>query len=328
MRVLTSIRCGGGLALPYCTSCGSEHAGPGVVCSSCQAAGAVASVSRATGQTGVMWAAIVAAGLLFAGYVVFDMTRAAPSATTPSQAPQVGLPAPAPAPEALPSADEVDLAVSDFWTVVAASIPVDSANAEGGAQDAVDKLQQRGLSTAAWAPSEQWTSLKPGYLVVYAGEYGSLQQAQQIVGKVKAAGFSGAYTRHFEGSAGASVATPKSGTSGGAGGSSPGLGRLPSPSESAAGSKCYACRGTGVSKCGSCDGRGTTKCYSCRGTGRVKCYLCDGDGRSSSGGQCLACLGEGYNECGSCDGTGGRSCMACDATGVNACMTCDGTGQL
>ena len=82
------------------------------------------------------------------------------------------------------------------WTIVLASVPVAPGNravAVRQARDAVDQgLRQVGVLTSA-----RFSSLHPGYLVVFSGVYANRSAAEQALSRAKAAGFSAGYTREI-----------------------------------------------------------------------------------------------------------------------------------
>jgi hypothetical protein len=82
------------------------------------------------------------------------------------------------------------------WTIVLASVPVGPANravAVRQARDAVDQgLRQVGVLTSA-----RFSSLHPGYLVVFSGVYANRSAAEQALSRAKAAGYSAGYTREI-----------------------------------------------------------------------------------------------------------------------------------
>lgn len=84
----------------------------------------------------------------------------------------------------------------DFWTVVASSHKAAGPKSEARAEQDAKTLEAKGI-TAFWAPSKTWSCLRPGYLVVFAGEHSTLKQAKALLQAVRDAGFPDAYTRHF-----------------------------------------------------------------------------------------------------------------------------------
>jgi hypothetical protein len=82
------------------------------------------------------------------------------------------------------------------WTIVLASVPAAPGNravAIRQARDAVDQgLRQVGVLTSA-----QFSSLHPGYLVVFSGVYADRSSAEQALSRARAAGYSAGYTREI-----------------------------------------------------------------------------------------------------------------------------------
>jgi SPOR domain len=82
------------------------------------------------------------------------------------------------------------------WTIVLASVPVAPGNravAIRQARDAVDQgLRQVGILTSA-----TFSSLHPGYLVVFSGVYANRSAAEQALSRAKAAGYDAGYTREI-----------------------------------------------------------------------------------------------------------------------------------
>jgi hypothetical protein len=77
------------------------------------------------------------------------------------------------------------------YTLVLVSLPV-----SGGRPAAVARARQAkasGLKDVGVLVSSQYSSLHPGYYVVFAGIYGSSSQASAAVGTAHARGFAGAY---------------------------------------------------------------------------------------------------------------------------------------
>lgn len=145
----------------------------------------------------------------------------------PKPAPDVVDPEPTPTPTATAgvTSHRYSGKATDFWTVVA-SCPKDAGReSEARAERDAKALDAKGV-TAFWAPSEWWPSLRPGYLVVFAGEHATQAKAEALLKAVRDAGFADAYVRHFNRdkleSGGGGTSGGGGGTSGGGGGSSGG----------------------------------------------------------------------------------------------------------
>jgi hypothetical protein len=82
------------------------------------------------------------------------------------------------------------------WTIVLASVPTGPGNravATRQAREAVDEgLRQVGVLT-----SSAFSSLHPGYLVVFSGVYATRSAAEQALSRARAAGYEAGYTREI-----------------------------------------------------------------------------------------------------------------------------------
>jgi hypothetical protein len=82
------------------------------------------------------------------------------------------------------------------WTIVLASVPTGRGNravATRQAREAVDQgLRQVGVLT-----SSGFSSLHPGYLVVFSGVYATRSAAEQALSRARAAGYEAGYTREI-----------------------------------------------------------------------------------------------------------------------------------
>lgn len=112
--------------------------------------------------------------------------------TTPAPEPTTPPPTQPPPP---PAARLIEWpAATDGWTLVLASIPDGQGNravARRQARQAID----RGLRQVGVLVSSQYSSLHPGYLVVFAGVYENRSAAEQALSRARAAGYRVAYTR-------------------------------------------------------------------------------------------------------------------------------------
>ena len=87
-------------------------------------------------------------------------------------------------------------AATDGWTLVLASIPDGQGNrvvATRQARQAID----RGLRQVGVLDSSRFTSLHPGYLVVFSGVYANQGAAEQALSRARVAGYRSAYTRQI-----------------------------------------------------------------------------------------------------------------------------------
>jgi hypothetical protein len=118
----------------------------------------------------------------------------APTATTTAPEPTPTTPPPQPPP---PRNRLIEWpAGTDGWTLVLASIP------EGQGNRAVANRQARqavsgGLRQVGVLVSSRYTSLHPGYLVVFAGVYENRTAAEQALSRARTAGYQSAYTRQI-----------------------------------------------------------------------------------------------------------------------------------
>ena len=79
------------------------------------------------------------------------------------------------------------------WTLVLASLPTSS-----GRDAALAKARQAlsaGLSQVGVLDSSRYSSLHPGYFVVFSGVYASLGEAQEAASRAASAGYGNAYAR-------------------------------------------------------------------------------------------------------------------------------------
>jgi hypothetical protein len=109
-------------------------------------------------------------------------TETTTTATEPTDGPGAGNPVEWPADE-------------DGFTVVLASMPV-----TGGRDVALRNARsaiRSGLEEVGVLDSESFTSLHPGYYVVFAGVYPTFQEAQDAVPDARDAGFGNAYAREI-----------------------------------------------------------------------------------------------------------------------------------
>jgi len=82
------------------------------------------------------------------------------------------------------------------WTIVLASVPVAPANRAVAARQARDAVEQ-GLRQVGVITSSGFSSLHPGYLVVFSGIYETRTAAEQALSRARAAGYEAGYTREI-----------------------------------------------------------------------------------------------------------------------------------
>jgi hypothetical protein len=81
------------------------------------------------------------------------------------------------------------------WTIVLFSYPVTSGTA--AASSTAARAAHAGLPEVGVIDSGQFSSLHPGYYVVFSGVYSSKNEAEAALRSVRASGFSSAYTRQI-----------------------------------------------------------------------------------------------------------------------------------
>jgi hypothetical protein len=119
-----------------------------------------------------------------------------PTATVPTTtAPQPTTPPPTQPP---PRADRVIEwpSATDGWTLVLASIPEGSGNRAVATRQARQALD-RGLRQVGVLVSSRYTSLHPGYLVVFSGVFTNRSAAEQALSRARVVGYRSAYTRQI-----------------------------------------------------------------------------------------------------------------------------------
>jgi hypothetical protein len=122
-------------------------------------------------------------------------TAAAPTETEPvASVPTEATPT-VPRDGAGPSAPVEWPADQDGYTVVLSSLPV------SGGRDLAMQTARRGiragLKEVGVLDSEDYASLHPGFYVVFAGVYGTLDESENAVGDARDAGFANAYAREI-----------------------------------------------------------------------------------------------------------------------------------
>ena len=111
-------------------------------------------------------------------------TPPAEDGATPAPEGEAAPPEPAPAPEGWPPGKSA-------FTVILASMPTESA-----AQDKLEKARAAGISGAAILHSDDFPTLRPGYWVVFDGQYDTSEQAMAQAEADRAKGeFTDAYPR-------------------------------------------------------------------------------------------------------------------------------------
>jgi hypothetical protein len=123
------------------------------------------------------------------------VVTAPPVAATPTPSPSTGtVPAP-PAPKSKPRGALAEWPARDGFTAVLTSIPARGTGLVDA--NAVAKAAlARGIRDVGVLVSGRFASLHPGYYVVFAGVYGSLQDAQAAVGRISSK-FPNAYARQI-----------------------------------------------------------------------------------------------------------------------------------
>jgi hypothetical protein len=121
-----------------------------------------------------------------------QLTETAPVASVPTEATTT---ATTPADGAGPGNPVEWPADQDGFTVVLASLPVSSGRAL--AMQNARRGLRAGLEEVGVLDSEDFASLHPGFFVVFAGVYPSLEEAQNAVADARDAGFANAYAREI-----------------------------------------------------------------------------------------------------------------------------------
>ncbi len=120
-----------------------------------------------------------------------EPTLSAPTATTPPSATTRAAPPPPPPPQTL----AVWPVGRGGWTIVLDSVPATNGR-EGAAAEAKQALRL-GMKQVGVIDSSQFSSLHPGYFVVFAGIYGSEAEAQSHVIDAHRHGYRGPYPRRI-----------------------------------------------------------------------------------------------------------------------------------
>jgi sporulation related protein len=85
---------------------------------------------------------------------------------------------------------------SSGWTIVLASVPTGPGNRAVAARQAREAVDQ-GLRQVGVLTSSAFSSLHPGYLVVFSGVYATRSAAEQALSRARAAGYEAGYTREI-----------------------------------------------------------------------------------------------------------------------------------
>jgi hypothetical protein len=129
-----------------------------------------------------------------ASSVQLTQTAPEPTVTTrPTQSTPTTTAAPPPPPPA--NAPAIWPAGRSGWTIVLDSLPSPSGRAAAAAE--AQRARQGGMKKVGVLDSSQFSSLHPGYLVVFAGIYGSQAEAQSAIIDAHRHGFGGAYPRRI-----------------------------------------------------------------------------------------------------------------------------------
>lgn len=122
-----------------------------------------------------------------------QQTQSAPE-PAPTQSTPTTTAAPPPPPPPI-NAPAVWPAGRTGWTIVLDSLPSSSGRAAATAE--AQRARQGGMKKVGVLDSSQFSSLHPGYLVVFAGIYGSQAEAQSAIIDAHRHGFGGAYPRRI-----------------------------------------------------------------------------------------------------------------------------------
>lgn len=83
-----------------------------------------------------------------------------------------------------------------FWGAIVGSFRTSSPDALDAVQKTQARLASKGFPTY-WAVSDWYSSLRPGYLIVYTAPFANSTDADEIAKRLRKAGFKGAYPRQF-----------------------------------------------------------------------------------------------------------------------------------
>jgi hypothetical protein len=126
-----------------------------------------------------------------AGPTTAASPETAPEPTAPTTTATTGTTAPA-RPKPKPKATLISWPAGRAgWTIVIDSVP--ATNGQAGALGEAKQASRLGLSQVGVLDSAQFSSLHPGYFVVFAGIYGSSAEASAAVSGAHAHGFPDAY---------------------------------------------------------------------------------------------------------------------------------------
>jgi len=85
---------------------------------------------------------------------------------------------------------------SSGWTIVLASVPTGPGNRAVAIRQAREAVDQ-GLRQVGVLVSSEFSSLHPGYLVVFSGVHDTRSAAEQALSRARAAGYAAGYTREI-----------------------------------------------------------------------------------------------------------------------------------
>ena len=123
-----------------------------------------------------------------------QQTQSAPPEPTVTQPTPTTTAAPPPPPPPV-NAPVIWPAGRSGWTIVLDSLPSPSGRASATAE--AQRARRSGMKRIGVLDSSQFSSLHPGYLVVFAGIYGSQAEAQSAIIDAHRHGFGGAYPRQI-----------------------------------------------------------------------------------------------------------------------------------
>ena len=126
-----------------------------------------------------------------------SVTTVGPTGPETSATPTTPSPAPAPPPPPPPAPGAIGAwpAGQNGYTVVLNSVPTSSGRAD--AVSLAKAALKAGLTDVGVLDSSRYSSLHPGYYVVFSGIYSSQAEADTALASARAAGFAGAYTRQI-----------------------------------------------------------------------------------------------------------------------------------
>lgn len=140
------------------------------------------------------------ATVLIAALVVAAAGCAPSRDAQPSQTSTVPIQSEVPQAEESPAQKQVALDVTydgeSYWGVIIGSFRADSLESPAAVEKAQRRLGAKGFP-AYWAVSDWFSSLRPGYLIVFTAPFSDSSEAAKVAKRLRKMGFKGAYPRRF-----------------------------------------------------------------------------------------------------------------------------------